>query len=208
MIDVISVILNYLYGVATMTKKEEIARKLLNLINNSSTSEGEREAAQERLDEILEKYDIDLETIDDSSDSELIMKSYKYRNSWERELFLQLNAKLSDCEYKIYYDYTENYRKSRCMFRLEAPLVYHVEFEAAYEIYKDLYYSDLKLFNYAFLYKHDLFPQTPQKGSTEEADKMTREEALRMYQMSQSMQDCQLHKMLTSGAPMIGGSNV
>lgn len=179
-----------------MTSKEDLIRKLKNLINNSASTQGEVSAAEARLQSIMNKYNIDESDIGD--DELPTYKEYHYKTSFEFTLLVQLNAYLCNNEYEMYYK-RKNGRKVRNVITIEAPESYHKILSSAYEIYKSLYYSELKLFDLAFISKHRLFAATPTNDAKEISDGLTPDEVARLYGMSHNMKDFTLAPQITDG---------
>jgi len=133
-----------------MAKAESIMetlRQIKALIDNPGTTEGERQAAISMYQKLLQKYHI---TADDLVDDTKYVYEYKYVESWELRLMLQLAAlnhensrmaKKGKTTRKIYLEFT----------RLQK-----AEFDTLYAFYRPELENQINQIYTAFLFVNDL----------------------------------------------------
>ena len=107
---------------------------------------GEKTAARERLDALLEKYDL---TEADLLEDELIEVEISYEHEAERLLIILITAKVAR---KI--DGLTNPRMKVAMFN--ATRIQAIEIQSMYDIYKARLWEDFNIFQTAFFGKNEL----------------------------------------------------
>jgi hypothetical protein len=142
--------------------------------------QGERENAQILLEKLLKHYHV---TLDELAEEKQDFYTYHYKNVTERKLLVQVIVyvhKTSEVKMKVNY-------KSR-YFRLEQTQLQHLETLELYNIYRKAFDVELERLFVAFIHKHNLFSGEKSNNS----DKMSRQELLRIANMMQSMQEVKI----------------
>ena len=167
-------------------KKRELLKKLYILAERGAT-DGERAAARERLENLLQKYDIDEAEL---ADDVLEMHWYTCRDANERQLFTQVCYKVNRdrATYRRVHGAGKHTERGVKCTKAEA-----VQIEIEFDFYKTLWHEELDFFLRAFIQKHHIFDLTP---GYETNDTVNKQDLFRMAQMAMGMQDRTLHKMI------------
>ena len=167
-------------------KKKELLKKLHVLAERGAT-EGEKRAARQQLDKLLQKYNIDEA---DLSDDVLELHWYTCKDPAEKKIFAQV------C-YKIARDrplYKKNYGKGqRTQKGIECTKAEALQIEIEFDFYKMLWHEEVEFFLQAFIQKHKIFDLSPGHKTD---DSISIKDAVRMAHMAAAMQDRTLHKMI------------
>lgn len=165
-------------------KKIELLKKLRALAERGVG--GEKEAAQKRLDALMEKYQVaEADLSDDALDTVWI----NYRSEWEKRLFDQIcgkNAPDRDIYRKTRGDGMRTKRGCECT-KAEA-----LQIQIEYEFYRELWAEELDIFFTAFISKHQLYS----KSSRATPIQLSLEEEMRLAMLMGGLQDKQLLKMI------------
>lgn len=157
---------------------------------DGTTFEGERESALEHLHRLMEKHGI---TEQDLNDDVVTTHEFKFRNARERILLLQVLYKVFDNTSWTSYSYSKNGRKVSNTVGVDCTKAQKLEVDFLYDFYKRLYRKEEDLFFTAFVNKHNLFGSKPTGGKSKE---LSREEARRLAQMMNGMDDATPHKQI------------
>lgn len=145
---------------------------------------GERELAEQKLTEVLKKYNI--------SDETLMLESFHdfpYKEEWERRLISQVGYKVLDNP-----DTYTRKRNGRTLKRVvfKCTEAQAIEIEYLYAFYKELYKKDMADFFSAFVVKHQLF------GESGEGTEISEEELLKMMRYQSAMRNGTPYKAIES----------
>lgn len=169
-------------------KKKELLKKLHTLAERGAT-EGEKAAARERLENLLQKYDIDdAELADDVLD----LHWFTCKDAMERKLFYQVCNKVNKDRVTYRRNYGAGQRTTRGVKCTKAEAL---QIEIEYDFYKTLWHEELDFFLLAFIQKHQIFDMTP---GHKVDDTVLKKDVLRMAQLAAGMQNRTLHKMIES----------
>lgn len=97
---------------------------------------GEKETAERKLNQLIEKYGIDEAEL---SDDKVVFFDFEYRNKWEQQLLRQLLYRMFGPEFcsKIY---TYKYGKgSKSIYRIECTQEEGLQLRVEYNFYRTLF---------------------------------------------------------------------
>lgn len=170
-------------------KKLELLKKLQALAERGVG--GEKEGAQRKLAQLMEKYQI--EEIDLSEDK-LEDHDFKYHNDFELKLLRQLFYKIVPDFRK--YAYTYRYGKgSKSTYGISCTKAQALQIQIEYEFYCVLWKEEVEFFMQAFIQKHRIFAINNDDASDDD-ERMSKEDCLRMMSMMQGMQDKSIQPMI------------
>lgn len=161
----------------TDSKKMELLKKLKALAERGEA--GERDTAQRKLAELMEKYGV---KDADLSDEKLDDAEFRYKDAFEEKILQQTFYKVN--HERVVYVYT-NSRKKVLVWRCTKAEAIQAGIE--YEFFRDLWRDEVQLFLKAFIQKHSIFRTDPDAPSSEIDEKVY----LRMCVMMQGMKDKQ-----------------
>ena len=164
--------------------KTELLKKIQMLANRGYN--GERDTAAQKLDELMNKYNI---SADDLSDEKMILEEYQYHGREEYQLLIQIASMVVNVRNGIFYEVqdTRTNRISSKKLAIEATRVQHIEIEFLFDFYKKRWEKEKDLFLRAFVSKNGLFPTLPPDKSTDGG--LTREEIIKIVAMAQGIDD-------------------
>lgn len=145
---------------------------------------GERELAEQKLNEVLKKYNITEESLALES-----FHDFQYKEEWERKLISQVGYKVLDNP-----DTYTRKRNGRTLKRVvfKCTEAQAIEIEYLYAFYKELYKKDVADFFSAFVVKHQLF------GESGEGTEISEEELLKMMRYQSAMRNGTPYKSIES----------
>lgn len=164
-----------------MNCKQELLKKLKALSEQGVG--GEKVNARRKLAELMRKYNI---TEDDLDDDTLVECEFKYKTDVEKTLLIQTIYKVTN-EFNMY-GFT-NCRTGRTIKRLigcECTKSQKIEIEFLFDFYKRVYEKDVKLFLESFIQKHCIFGKLK---DGEKADAPDSETLRRMQILQSAMSD-------------------
>lgn len=174
-------------------KKKELLKKLQVLAERGVG--GEKETAERKLRQLMEKYGIDeMEFAEDKLEE----FEFKYKNAQEEQLIRQLLYKMFGAEWRSK-SYTYRFGKgSKSIRGVECTRAEGIQLQIEYEFYKDLWQQEMKLFYNAFIQKHQIFSPRPEdtKGNDKPLTPEQRAEIFRMSQMMDAMQNKTIQPLL------------
>lgn len=133
--------------------KQELLRKLRALAKRGVG--GERQNAQKKIDELMKKYNISDEELEDEA---VELYHFKFSGKREEALLTQIMYKVCDKTDNIYnFVYGKSGRTVRSELGCECTLAQRIEIDFLFEFYKRLYKREEELFYHAFVQKHHLF---------------------------------------------------
>lgn len=163
-------------------KKKELLLKLKNLAERGVG--GERETAERKLQQLIEKYGIDEEDLAEDREVDF---DFHYKNEWEKQLLRQLFYRMFNENYTSK-TYVYKYGKgSKSVYGVTCTKAEGVQLQIEYDFYKELYYEELDIFQKAFVQKHSLFPDS--SGSDREYTEEEKQEFSRIFQMMEGLSD-------------------
>lgn len=174
-----------------MTDKQRDLLKKLQALAERGVG-GEKETAERKLKQLIEKYGIEEAELDEEK---LIEFEFKYKSAWEQKLLRQLFFKLFGLEYR---NKTYAYRfgpGSKSIYGITCTKAEGLQLQIEFEFYKDLYYADLQLFQDAFIQKHRIFDASV-PADDKEYTREEKERYMRMEQMMDGMQNKSLDPLL------------
>lgn len=181
-----------------MSDKRELIKKLQALAERGIG--GEKEGAQKKLDELIKKYNIDIEEVLGNEEEEDKIDYYDlyFKGSYERQILIQVIAMVGQSEISAYRGQTWTGRRSRNNIYVKCTKAQYIEIQITFEFYRDLWYEELELFSMAFINKHHLFGKCVESKEDSYESQYTKEQLLRMSFMAEGMQSKSMHKLLPS----------
>lgn len=144
---------------------KQLAQKVLRL--KEAGRAGEADAAENRLDHLIDKYDLDLNELR-AEDEPREDHVWTYKTKWDKKILHQTIASIVGKEraiYRIKKGNSNRYRQAFCVACTDAEAV---DISERYEYYKDLWREEMRGFMSAFIQKHELVPPGP--GTKEMSD--------------------------------------
>ena len=176
-----------------MDKKKELLKKLQALAERGVG--GEKETAERKLRQLMEKYGIDeLEFAEDKLEE----FEFKYKNAQEEQLIRQLFFRMFGKGWRKK-SYTYRCGKgSKSIRGIECTKAEGTQLQIEYEFYKQLWQEEMELFWDAFIQKHRIFSMRPEDtgGSDEPMTPERMAEIMRMSQMMEAMQNKTMQPLL------------
>lgn len=168
-----------------MTDKQRDLLKKLQALAERGVG-GEKETAEKKLKQLIEKYGIEEAELSDDKIQEF---EFHYKGEWEMKLLRQIFYRMFGREYA---NKTYVYRwgkGSKSIYGIKCTQAEGLQLQIEFDFYKGLYYEELDLFQQAFIQKHHIFD--PNGGSDEEKEYTIEEKQkiMRMFQMMEGMQD-------------------
>lgn len=174
-----------------MTLKDKKQDQLLKLLNLSKFGYcGEREAARNRLEKLLDKYDMTYEELEASLQDE---KEHAVYMPIEMEFHRRLVTQL--CGH-IYPDARHYKDEDTDMNYLIAPFSKAIEIELKYYLFKEFLDKEFETTFMALIYKHDIFPQGSVSGNGKTPDE---EQMQQVLQKMIIMDTVQVEKQIEGG---------
>lgn len=165
------------------TKLIELARKLNELAKRGI--DGEKETAERKLAELMEKHGISLEDIEAETTTDV---QFYYASALEQRLLLQIAASVGVTSYG------ENTRTRNVWLTLTASQRIEVEFK--YDIYRRALKEELEIFLRAFIHKNDIYDKKREPIKTSDLTREEKEIILRAQLMSEGIKKANVHKQL------------
>ena len=169
--------------------KQDILKKLKALSEDERGNENERKIAEERLNELIIKYNIDPESI---NTEKLVRRDFYFKEEWERKLLGQTLYMLFPEK-----DFWKN-RTKRNWIWCEMTDAEYLEFETHYCAYKASYQHEQDLFFTAFISKNRIFPddsKIPEHKRAPES-KMSRGDRMRAAMMMEGIESARVRRLL------------
>lgn len=169
--------------------KQDILKKLKALAEDERGNENERKIAEERLNELLIKYNINPEDINTDI---LVRRDFYFREEWERKLLGQTLYMLFPEK-----DFWKNSKKRNWIF-CEMTDAEYLEFETHYCAYKASYKHEQDLFFTAFISKNGIFPDDDKLPEDRRAPKseMSRADRMRAAMMMEGIESAKVRRLL------------
>jgi hypothetical protein len=170
-------------------KKKQLLNKLKALAERGVG--GEKETAQRKLQELMEKYEIDE---NDLSDDKKEKYQFKYKNEFEKKLIKQIAYRTFKKEWsERMYTYSRG-RGKRSIMLIECTKAEEIQLRIEYEFYKDLWKEEAEFLFNVFIQKHRIFD--PEGSCKKDDHKMKEQDLKRMAMMEMLLQDKKMTKML------------
>ena len=168
-------------------KQIELLKKLKALAERGEG--GEKEGAERKLRELMEKYHVEDADLDDNA---LVMNEFRYRGPEELNILQQVAYKVLGHLPKMR-SYSAG-RGSKTTILIESTEAQKIQILIEFEFFRSLWEEEKSLFLKAFIQKHRLFGK-PEPGKETRAG-LTMEEMARLNAMQRTMQDKELVKMI------------
>lgn len=170
-------------------KKKQLLNKLKALAERGVG--GEKETAQRKLQELMEKYEIDE---NDLSDDKKEKYQFKYKNEFEKKLIKQIAYRTFKKEWsERMYTYSRG-RGKRSIMLIECTKAEEIQLRIEYEFYKDLWKEEAEFLFNVFIQKHRIFD--PEGSCKKDYYRMKEQDLKRMSMMEMLLQDKTMTKML------------
>ena len=170
-------------------KKKQLLNKLKALAERGVG--GEKETAQRKLQELMEKYEIDE---NDLSDDKKEKYQFKYKNEFEKKLIKQIAYRTVKKEWsERMYTYSRG-RGKRSIMLIECTKAEEIQLRIEYEFYKDLWKEEAEFLFNVFIQKHRIFD--PEGSCKKDHYRMKEQDLKRMSMMEMLLQDKTMTKML------------
>lgn len=170
-------------------KKKQLLNKLKALAERGVG--GEKETAQRKLQELMEKYEIDE---NDLSDDKKEKYQFKYKNEFEKKLIKQIAYRTFKKEWsERMYTYSKG-REKKSIMLIECTKAEEIQLKIEYEFYKDLWKEEAEFLFNVFIQKHRIFD--PKGSCKKDHYRMKEQDLKRMSMMEMLLQDKTMTKML------------
>lgn len=175
---------------------DNVKRRILKVKNllERSTTEGERLAAKNLYDALVEKYG----EVDRLSDRKKDYE-FRYRDNVSKVIILHV---LSSLGHEVYIVRIGN-KKQKC-FSVNLTGIEYIEAESYINYYKKLWKKEVQLLLMAFVNKHDLFSPDVEEEDMSDLTVEELEELERCHQMMRVLSDNYLDK----GNPKLSGQKL
>ena len=169
--------------------KTDLLKKLKALANDERGNVNERKLAEERLNELLIKYNINPEDINTEN---LVRRDFYFKEEWERKLLGQTLYMLFPEK-----DFWKNTKKRNWIWCKMTDAEY-LEFETHYCAYKASYQHEQELFFTAFISKNKIFPPDEKvpKDKIAPESKMSRGDRIRAAMMMDGIESTRIRRLL------------
>ena len=172
--------------------KTELLKKLKALSEDTRGNENERKRAEEQLNRLLIKYNIDPQSINTEN---LVRRDLYYKNELEKKLLHQVVYKICG-DRQMYVQ-----RGKRNWIWCEMTDAEFLQFEMEYPTYKNAMNKELDIFYLAFIQKNRIFPPdnlVPQKETDEEEQpsRYSRGDRIRAAMMAEGMEFTNIRRQL------------
>lgn len=172
--------------------KEELLKKLKALSEDERGNENERKRAEERLNKLLIKYNIDPESI---NTEKLVRRDLYYKDEMESKLLHQVIYKICG-DRQIY-----RQMRKRNWIWCDMTDAEFIQFEMEYPAYKAAWHKELDIFYLAFVQKNRIFPPetlVPPKENADEAvpSKYSRADRIRAAMMAEGIEFTKIRRQL------------
>lgn len=151
---------------------------------------GEREAASDMLERLLDKYGISERDLDEERRE---VYEFRFRGPEERRLLLQICFMVTNRTDNLY-----SYRRARKLTAsvgIECTEAERVEIELTFDFYRELWERERAAFLTAFINKHDLFGD-PENHTAAPPRELSPEELEKMLSYMKGMSDESPRKMI------------
>lgn len=170
-------------------RQRDLLRKVRALAEQGAP--GEREAAQARLEALIEKYGLTEDELFDDEEK-LVCHTFLYKGTYERQLLSQIARKI--CPERKAWRYTRG-KGSQTEAYIDCTKAEGIQVGIEFDFYKAVWAEELGCFFEAFIQKHALFDIRP-GHSVKVVDDETYE---RLLAMMGAMKDRELHLRLEDG---------
>ena len=161
--------------------KIQLLKKLNTLMQDTRGNSNERENAEKILAELIKKYNISL---DDINNDEQKDRYIEFNNDYEKQLICQICYKLFKHEKSVRSFISKKSKFNRTHVIIQMTDEELIEFEYLYSIYKTDLAKEMNLFYTAFINKNNIFPEltdnelnliksTPSEYNNDERIRMT-----------------------------------
>ena len=172
--------------------KTELLKKLKALATDERGNENERKRAEEQLNRLLIKYNIDPQSINTEN---LVRRDLYFKNEWEDKLLHQVIYKI--CGDRTVY---KQYHKRNWIW-CEMTDAEFLQFEMEYPVYKAAMNKEMDIFYLAFIQKNRIFPPdtlVPPKETDDEAtpSRYSRGDRIRAAMMTEGIEFTNIRRQL------------
>jgi len=168
-------------AVKTEDKKKELIKKLQALAERGVG--GEKETAKKKLEQLMEKYNINSACIEEDVKD---FHDFKYAGKWEEKLLVQVIAHVMGSAEDI--RQRPSGKGSRSVFLVDCTQTEALQIGVEFDFYKVLMAEDMDIFFSAFIHKHKLFGRSRNRQYESPTDEEM-EKAARIFEMMKGMQD-------------------
>ena len=155
-------------------------RKLQHLADGTNF-EHEKASALKKLNELMKKYGF-IEA--DLNDEAVLMHNFKWRGKFEKQLLAQIIYKVLNTQEFKTYAYKRNGRNVSNMIAVKCTIGQKVEIDFLFDFYKKLYKQEEKVFQEAFVIKHEIYGET-----AKEEKEISEEDYMKMQCLMEGMKD-------------------
>jgi hypothetical protein len=155
----------------------------------------EREVALKQLHKLMEKHGITEQDLDGEA---VETHDFKYRNTREHKLLIQIIYKVYGSLDCAVYTYSRGGRKISNMFGIDCTTSQKIEIDFLFDFYKKLYKKEEQVFYRAFIQKHNIFG-TPDKSTGKTISDEDLKEWQNIQQMMKGMENATPHKQIEGG---------
>lgn len=171
--------------------KQDILKKLKSLAEDNRGNENERRQAEERLNELIEKYNIDPKSIDTDI---LVRRDLYFKTELEQKLLHQVVYKICG-DRQMYIS-----SRKRNWIWCEMTDAEFLQFEMEYPTYKNAMNKELDIFYLAFINKNRIFPPhnliKHQETNENTPSKYSRGDRIRAAMMAEGMEFTNIRRLL------------
>lgn len=176
-------------------EREELLKKLLVLSKRGVN--GEAKNAEMLLNKLLKKHGMTLEDINNVEQTKDY--DFEFESKWEENLLNQLAyAMFPEKDVYVYTYKRKKYNRTHLMLKLTS--AEFIEFDYAYNVYRESWNKELDLFYHAFIQKNKLFPPENKKKKNVKCidDEYSKEELFKMSMFANGINKTSMRRALTN----------
>lgn len=167
--------------------KEELLKKLKALSEDTRGNENERKIAEEQLNRLLIKYNIDPESI---NTEKLVRRDLYYKDEMESNLLHQVIYKICG-DRQIY-----RQMRKRNWIWCDMTDAEFIQFEMEYPTYKAAWHKELDIFYLAFVQKNKIFPPETLVSQKAGPSKYSRGDRIKAAMMAEGIEFTNIRRQL------------
>lgn len=172
-------------------KKLELLKKIRALAERGVG--GEKEGAQRKLEELMEKYHVGEADLSDDIPEDF---EFKYHNNFEKKLLNQTFYKVIGKDFLEQMFYYKCGEGSRSIIGIRCTRQQGIQIAIEYDFYRQLWEEEQEFFFVCFIQKHNIFATNPEDRLNKESNQMSIEEMTRMATAMRAMKDKAIVKRL------------
>ena len=168
-----------------MKDKKEYLQKIYQLAKSGVG--GEKENAQKILDELLKKYSMEIEEIEEL-DEEIINADIKTPTKVEEKILIQVVYKVTNSTEEIYEIHRGGKLVSK-VTRVKCTRKQEIEIRFLYDFYRRLWFEEQEFLLSAFIQKHKIFGKRLDENGNEKVNYISEDEMNRLRRAMGAFKD-------------------